>query len=282
MNILSLQSWVCYGHVGNAAAVFPLQRLGAEVWAVNTVQLSNHPGYGGCTGDVFSGAQIAALVDGIAARGALARCDAALSGYLGSPETAEAVQAAATAVKRANPRALYCCDPVIGDEGPGVYVRPGIDALLREQLLPLADIATPNRFELGHLTAMPVETLAEVKAAAAQLQRIGPRIVAVTSLRVEDTPADCIDMLIGEAGQFWRVRTPRLAMTPNGAGDLTAALLLFHIANKREPADALGRAASSLFGILRATLSAGERELQIVQAQEELINSSHAIVAQCC
>ena len=282
MNILSLQSWVCYGHVGNAAAMFPLQRLGAEVWAVNTVQLSNHPGYGGCTGDVFSGAQIAALVAGIAARGVLGRCDAVLSGYLGSAETAAAVQAAVRQVKQANPAALYCCDPVIGDDGPGVYVRPGIDALFRDQLLPLADIATPNRFELGHLTAMPVETLAEVKAAVALLQQIGPRIVAVTSLSTEDTPPDSIDMLIGEAGHFWRVRTPRLAMTPNGAGDLTAALLLFHITNKSAPPQALGRTASSLLGILQTTLISGERELQIVQAQEELINSCNKIVAEHC
>jgi pyridoxine kinase len=282
MNILSLQSWVCYGHVGNAAAVFPLQRLGAEVWAVNTVQLSNHPGYGGCTGDVFSGAQVAALVDGIAARGVLERCDAVLSGYLGSPETAEAVARAVRQVKQANPAALYCCDPVIGDDGPGVYVRPGIDALLRDTLLKLADIATPNRFELGHITGMPVVTLAEVKAAVAWLQAIGPRVVAVTSLATEDTPPDSIDMLIGEAGRFWRVRTPRLPMTPNGAGDLTAALLLFHITNKRNTADAMTLTSSSLFGLLQATLASGERELQIVQAQEALINPRCQIVAQHC
>ena len=280
MNLLSLQSWVCYGHVGNASALFPLQRLGAEVWAVNTVQLSNHPGYGGCTGDVFSGAQINALLDGIAARDVLGACDAVLSGYLGTAETGLAVRSAVERVKAANPAALYCCDPVIGDDGPGVYVRPGIDTLIRDTLLPLADIATPNRFELGHLTGHPTTTQAEVKAAIAAMQAMGPRIVLVTSLITEETPADSIDMALGYAGQFWLARTPRLDMSPNGAGDLLSALLLFHITNNSHPDVAFARAASSLQGILRHTLASGQRELQIVAAQQEFITPSVTIVTE--
>ena len=280
MNILSLQSWVCYGHVGNAAALFPLQRLGAEVWAVNTVQLSIHPGYCGCTGDVFSGAQIGALLDGIAARGVLGSCDAVLSGYLGTAETGLAVRGAVERVKAANPAALYCCDPVIGDEGPGVYVRPGIDTLLRDTLLPLADIATPNRFELGHITGRPTTTHTEVKAAIAAMQAMGPRIVLVTSLVTTETPAECIDMALGHDGQFWLARTPRLNMSPNGAGDLLAALMLFHITNNSRPAVAFTQAASSLQAILRHTLASGQRELQIVAAQQEFIAPSEIIVTE--
>jgi len=280
MNILSLQSWVCYGHVGNAAALFPLQRLGAEVWAINTVQLSNHPGYGSCTGDVFSGAQIAALIDGIAARGVLGSCDAVLSGYLGTTETALAVRGAVARVKAANPAALYCCDPVIGDEGPGVYVRPGIDALFRDSLLPLADIATPNRFELSHLTGLATTTRAEVKTAIAAMQAMGPRMVLVTSLVTEETPPDCIDMALGHDGEFWLARTPRLDMSPNGAGDLLSALFLFHITIGLRPDAAFARAANSLQGILRHTLKAQQRELQIVAAQQELITPSVMIVTE--
>ncbi len=282
LNILSLQSWVCYGHVGNAAAMFPLQRLGAEVWAVNTVQLSNHPGYGGCTGDVFSGAQIAALIEGIGARGVLADCDAVLSGYLGSVETGSAVAAAVDRVKAANPSALYCCDPVIGDDGPGVYVRPGIDELFRDQLLPRADIATPNRFELGHITGLPTATLAQTKAAVAALQAIGPRLVLVTSLATEDTPADCIDLLAGQDGAFWRLRTQRLPMSPNGAGDLLSALFLFHISAGLTPPQALERAGNALYGVLRATHAAGQRELAIVLSQEEFIAPSNNTAAHNC
>ncbi len=282
MNILSLQSWVCYGHVGNSACLFPLQRLGAEVWAINTVQLSNHPGYGDCTGDVFSGQQIAALVQGIAARGVLGQCNAVLSGYLGSAETGLAVADAVARVKAANPAALYCCDPVIGDEGPGVYVRPGIDTLLAETLLPLADIATPNRFELAHLTDLPVGTLAEVKHAVTHLQARGPRIVLVTSLVLEDTPPDAIDMLVGAQGGFWRLRSERLDLHPNGAGDLLAALFLFHITSGATPADALAKAGSSLHGVLLRTFTDGFRELQIVASQLEFITPTQQYSAVSC
>ncbi len=282
MNILSLQSWVCYGHVGNAAAMFPLQRMGAEVWAVNTVQLSNHPGYGGCTGDVFSGAQIAALMRGITTRGVLGQCDAVLSGYLGTPETGEAVAEAVQLVKTANRQALYCCDPVIGDDGPGVYVRPGIDTLLRKTLLPLSDIATPNRFELGHLTGLPVETLHDAKAAIAALQAMGPRIVLVTSLVTPDTPPACIDILVGADGQFWRLRTERLDLHPNGAGDLLSALFLFHLASGASPQVALELAGSALHGVLRRTHADNSRELRIVAAQSEFLSPSRRYDAERC
>ncbi len=193
MNILSIQSWVAYGHVGNAAAMFPLQRLGAEVWAVNTVQFSNHTGYGAWTGEVFTGAAIRALIDGIAARGALARCDAVLSGYMGDADIGLAVLDALARARAANPRALYCCDPVIGDDDTGVYVRPGIAELMRDRMLASADIATPNRFELEFLTGAACATLDDAKAGAVRLAATmrpdGPRIVLLTSLRTAETPA---------------------------------------------------------------------------------------------
>ena len=151
MNILSIQSHVAYGHVGNAAATFPLQRIGVEVWPIHTVQFSNHTGYGAWTGRVFEAAMITELVRGIAERGVLGRCDGVLSGYMGSAETGAAILDAVAQVKAANPRARYCCDPVIGDIGRGIYVRPGIPEFMREHALPMADIVTPNQFELEHL-----------------------------------------------------------------------------------------------------------------------------------
>jgi pyridoxine kinase len=201
MNILSIQSWVAYGHVGNAAAVFPLQRLGAEVWAVNTVQFSNHPGYPSWTGHVFTGQQIAEVVDGIAARGVLEACDGMLSGYLGDGGVAEAVVSAAERVKAANPAALYCCDPVIGDVGKGVYVRAGLPELIRDRALPRADIVTPNQFELEYLSGIACGTRAGAKAAAAALQAGGPRTVLVTSLRTDETPDEAVDMLVGRCSR---------------------------------------------------------------------------------
>lgn len=271
MNILSIQSWVAYGHVGNASAVFPLQRLGAEVWAVNTVQFSNHTGYGAWTGQVFTGEQTASLIDGIEARGALAYCDAVLSGYMGDAGIGTAIVEAVEKVKTANPQAFYCCDPVIGDDDTGVYVRPGITEFLRDRALPVADIATPNRFELELLTGLPTSTLAETKRAIQALQAIGPRTVLVTSLRTDETPPDCIDMIAAEDGQFHLLRTPALPLSVNGAGDAIAALFLFHRIATGSAAQAASRAGSSIFGLLRRTAEMGAREIQIVAAQEEFV-----------
>jgi pyridoxine kinase len=282
MNILAIQSWVAYGHVGNAAAVFPLQRLGAEVWAVNTVQFSNHTGYPDWTGAAFSGAHVAEIVRGIAARGAFSRCDAVLSGYLGDAAVGEAVLGAVARVKGANPRALYCCDPVIGDLGRGVFVRPGIAEFLAGQAVPRADIATPNQFELEHLTKLPVVTLDDAKRAVAALRAMGPRTVFVTSLRTDATPADAIELLVAEGEAMHRLRTSRLPHAANGAGDLIAALFLFHRLASGDAAKALAAATSSVFGILERTAAAGSAELLLVAAQEELVNPTRRLVPEPC
>jgi pyridoxine kinase len=286
MNILSIQSWVAYGHVGNAAAMFPLQRLGAEVWAINTVQFSNHPGYGAWTGDVFSGDAVRALVDGVAARGALARCDGVLSGYMGDEAVGAAILDAVARTRAENPAALYCCDPVIGDAGTGVYVRPGIPALIRERALQLADIATPNRFELEHLTGLPCDTLAGARRAIAALQAMmrpdGLRTVLLTSLETEETPAGSLDLLAAEPDAVFRLRTPRLALQPNGAGDAIAALFLFHRIDTASARLALARAGSSIHGLLARTLAAGSRELLTVQAQQEFVAPSRLFAAEIC
>ncbi len=282
LNILSIQSWVSYGHVGNASAVFPLQRLGAEVWAVNTVQFSNHTGYGAWRGSVFGPELIAELVEGIAERGVLPRCDAVLSGYMGAAEIGEAILSAVSRVKVANPAAMYCCDPVIGDVGRGVFVRPGIPEFMRDRAIPVADIITPNQFELEWLSGGPVTTLEEAKRAITALQARGPRCVLVTSLRVADTPDDAMDLLAGEGGSFWRVRTPLLPVNVNGAGDAIAALFLFHRLRWGEAAVALAAAASSIFGLLRRTADAGSREILTVAAQEEFVTPSRVFRAQGC
>jgi pyridoxine kinase len=282
MNILSIQSWVAYGHVGNTSAVFPLQRLGAEVWAVNTVQFSNHTGYGHWAGQVFTGEQVAAVIDGIAARGVFGSCDAVLSGYMGDAGIGVAIVDAVERVKRANPRALYCCDPVIGDDDTGEYVRPGITAFLRERALAVADIATPNRFELELLTGMPTGTLDETRRAVRKLQSLGPRCVLVTSLRTEATPADGLDMLAAEDGAFHLLRTPALDLRVNGAGDAIAALFLYHRLATGSAAEALSRAGSSIWGLLRRTAEAGSREILTVAAQEEFVTPSRIFLTTPC
>ena len=204
VNVLSIQSHVAYGHVGNASAVFPLQRLGIEVWPVHTVQFSNHTGYGEWTGRVFDGQAIDEVVQGIADRGVLGRCDAVLSGYLGSADIGHAVTGAVARVREANPAAVYCCDPVIGDVGRGVFVRPGIEEFLREVAVPAADIVTPNHFELDLLSGTTTGSLDAVKDAVAAVQALGPRVLLTTSLVTDDTPGDCVDLLASEGGRHFR------------------------------------------------------------------------------
>jgi pyridoxine kinase len=271
MNILSIQSHVAYGHVGNASAVFPMQRLGVEVWPIHTVQFSNHTGYGAWKGRVFDGPAIEELVEGIAERGVLPRCDGVLSGYMGSADIGNAILSAVARVRAANPQALYCCDPVIGDTGRGVFVRPGIPEFMRDHAVPAADIITPNQFELDFLSGLTTRTTASIKEAVLAVHLLGPKAVLVTSVEAQETPADAIDMIAGEGGQFWRVRTPKLSLSVNGAGDAVAALFFVHYARSRSAASALGEASASVFGLLKRTEEAGSREILTVAAQEEFV-----------
>ena len=273
--ILSIQSWVATGHVGNAAAMFPLQRLGAEVWGVHTVQFSNHPGHGGFAGQVMGGEAVARVIAGIEARGLFGRCDAVLSGYMGDAETGEAVLGAVRRVRAANPAAVFCCDPVIGDAGKGVFVRAGIPELLGDRAVPMADILTPNQFELEHLTGGACGSLAGALTAVASLQARmaagGWGIVLVTSLVTDATPAGSLDLVAADRGQAWLLRVPLLPITPNGAGDLIAALFLFHVLRTGSAREALEAAGSAVAGVLRRTAGAGADELLLVEAQEEFV-----------
>jgi len=286
MNILSIQSWVSYGHVGNASAVFPLQRLGANVWSINTVQFSNHTGYGHWTGQVYSGDSVRELVDGIEARDVLRHCDAVLSGYMGDAAIGEAILHAVDRVRQANPAAIYCCDPVIGDTDTGVYVRPGIEDFMRDRALREADIATPNRFEVERLTGLECASLEQAKTAVTRLadgmRAGGPRCVLMTSLETDSTPGDHLDMMVAEGGAFHLLRTPRLPVAVNGAGDAIAALFLYHRLRTGSAVAALEAAGSSVHGILRRTAEAGSREIQLIAAQEEIVAPTQVFHATPC
>jgi pyridoxine kinase len=280
MNILSIQSHVAYGHVGNAAATFPLQRLGVEVWPIHTVQFSNHTGYGAWRGEVFGASLIRELVQGIEERGVLSTCDGVLSGYVGSAEIGAAILDAVARVKALSRNARYCCDPVIGDVGRGVFVREGIAEFMRERAMAAADIVTPNQFELDYLSGRASKTIGEAVRACGVLQAMGPKTVLVTSLHLEDTPKDALDLLgSGPDGRF-RVRTPLLDMNVNGAGDAIAALFFVHVLRSGSTADALSKAASSIFGVLKRTQEAGAREILLVAAQEELVRPSRVFRAE--
>jgi pyridoxine kinase len=274
MNLISIQSHVAYGHVGNSAAVFALQRLGCEVWPVHTVQFSNHTGYGAWKGEVFAAARISEVVDGIANLGVLGACDGLLSGYVGAVETGEAILAAVGKVKGANPKAHYCCDPVIGNRSRGEFVRPGIAEFMRERAVSAAEVVTPNHFELDRLAGRETQSLAAIIEAVGDIHGRGPRAVLVTSVRSEATPADCVDVIASDGTGRYLVRTPLLATSADGAGDLIAALFFFHHLRSGLVADALAAATSSVFGLLRRTRDAGMSEIVLIAAQDELVAPS--------
>lgn len=267
MKILSLQSAVAFGHVGNSAAVFPLQRLGFEVWPVDTVQFSNHTGYGQWGGSALAPDHIHAVVDGLSRIGALATCDAVLSGYLGEAKTGGAVLQAVAQVRRQNHGAIYLCDPVMGDDDT-LYVRDDIPHFFSHQALPAATIVTPNRFELELLTGRQVRDLAEAVITARALLDRGPRVVVVSSLH--DGPS--VSCLAVTSEGAWAVRTPYLPFKPpiSGTGDTLAALLLAHLLRGEAAPEALSLAVSSLYGVLEKTRFLQRRELALIQAQDEI------------
>jgi len=280
MNILSIQSHVAYGHVGNDAATFPLQRMGVEVWPVHTVQFSNHTGYGSWKGKVFDAGMIGDLVAGIEQRGVLGECDGVLSGYMGSAEIGMAILEAVATVKRANPGAKYCCDPVIGDVGRGIFVREGIPEFMRDKAVRVADIITPNQFELDYLSGRTSKTLRQTRDAVKAVHDLGPDAILVTSLLTDETPKDAIDLLASDGSGSFVVRTPKLPLVVNGAGDAIAALFFAHYLREPNLGEALSSAVSAIFGVLAKTAEKGAREIQLVSAQDEIVKPSRVFKAE--
>jgi len=275
--VLSVQSWVACGNVGNTAALFPLQRLGCETWSLNTVAFSNHTGYERWRGDTVPAREIATLFEGIAELGVLPRCDAVLSGYLGEAETGLVLLDIVSRVKEANPRALFCCDPVMGDVGLGYYVRSGIPEFFRDRALALADVVTPNRFELEWLSGEPVRSLAEACDAVAALRQRGPAIVLATSL---ETVADRIAVIAAGPEGVWAVETPHLPIEATGCGDAVAALFLGWLLKGKPVPDALANTIAAIYGVIEATMRSGGGELALVAAQDELVSPSRAVSLQ--
>lgn len=267
--VLSIQSHVSFGYVGNRAAVFPLQRLGHEVSAVNTVQFSNHTGYGEWTGEVFSAAHIENVLDGLEQRGVLHQIDGLLTGYLGDPAVGEIIL---KLFDRLPQHVTWLCDPVMGDVGRGFFVRPGIPEFFRDRALARAGIITPNQFELEHLTGITIATLKDAQEACRAAHAMGPEIVLLTSLLHEGTPADQIQMLASsKGGERFLASTARLPLdpAPNGAGDCTSALFLGHVLSGETLDTALSKTASSILALFEKTMAAGRRELNMMAAQDD-------------
>lgn len=269
MRVLSIQSSVSYGHVGNSAAVFPLQRIGVEVMPVYTVCFSNHTGYGAWRGPMLSGSDVREIVTGIEERGGLAGVDAVLSGYQGGDDIGDAILDAVDRVKRHSPDAIYACDPVLGNAKSGCHVAPEVQNLIRDRVVPSADLITPNQFELGFLTGTRPDTLESTLESVEAARALGPSSVLVTSVERPERAGDNVMEMVAVVGdEAWIIETPRLPIKANGSGDVTAALFTAHLRSTGDAGVALARTASSVFTLLENTLNSGQRELQLVESQE--------------
>jgi pyridoxine kinase len=280
VKVLSIQSAVAYGHVGNSAAVFPLQRIGVEVLPVYTVNFSNHTGYGAWRGPLIAPDDVRSVIEGIEDRGVFPQVDVVLSGYQGSPGIGDVIIDAVARVKAANPGAIYSCDPVMGNAKSGCFVAPEIPVLLRERVVPVADIITPNQFELGFLTETTPDTIESTLESVEAARAMGPSTVLVTSVERPDREADTIEMLVVDDAGAWTVQTPLLPMKANGSGDVTAALFTAHLRATGDAALALARTASAVFDLIELTVAAGERELRIVEAQDGFAHPSTRFAAE--
>jgi pyridoxine kinase len=270
MTVISIQSQVAFGHVGNSAAVFPMQMHGIDVIAVPTTLLSNRPGYPTVRGRVLDAQLVADLLLGVEERGALDTAKMILSGYLGSPDIAAVVADFVARARARNPKLIYCCDPVLGDRDRGLFVQADIPPLMRDRLCRLADIITPNHFEFEWLAGAKATTSGQMIEAAQALLARGPSTVVVTSAELTDTPAGEIETLAIERSQAWRVRTPKLPISPNGTGDLFAALFASARVLGSDTPEALAHAASAIFAVLERTAISGTEEMRIVESAGQL------------
>jgi pyridoxine kinase len=272
VSILSIQSHVAYGHVGNRAAVFPLERLGYEVWPINTVQFSNHTGYGSWTGEVFTAAHMSLVWGGVKQRGVMGDCEAVLSGYMGSADVGQFVLQAVGEVKAARLDAIYCCDPVMGDYGRGFFIGEGVPEFISSHAVASADIITPNQFEAEAISGSVIACVDDAKAACEAIHDLGPSVVLITSFKPSCDDEACISMFLSSKEGFRIVTTPELPIDPplNGAGDLTAALFLAHYLKARDPVDAFELVADSVFSVFERSYAEKSRELCLIKAQEDI------------
>lgn len=279
MSILSIQSHVSYGHVGNSAAVFPLQRIGHEVWPVHTVNFSNHTGYGDWGGDLIPAEQVRSVIDGIGRRGGFELVDAIVSGYQGGSAIAEVIIETVAKVKQANPNAIYVCDPVMGSKITGCFVDDAIPPLLRDRVVPVADVITPNQFELSYLTGVEASDVESTLTAVDAARAMGPATVLVTSVRRPDAPENTIEMIAANAEEAYIVQTPWVGTKLTGTGDVTTALFAGHLVESGSVQVALEKTAASVFNLIDHTFNSSVPELDVIGGQEAFVAPAQSFSA---
>ena len=273
-NILSIQSHVVFGHAGNSAAVFPMRRLGVNVWPLNTVQFSNHTQYRQWTGTVMPASHLTEIVDGINAIDELKHCDAILSGYMGSPEQGNAIIEIVKKVKAVNPNAVYLCDPVMGHPEKGCFVAPGVAEFLCNSALPMADMMAPNILELEELNGkQQIKNVDEAVVACRELCKKGPKAILVKHLSRAGYRKDRFEMLLVTEQDVWHIERPLVDFgerQPVGVGDMTSGLFLANILLGKSLVEALEHTTSAVYAVMLETLKREAYELQLVAAQNEI------------
>ena len=266
MSVISIQSQVAYGHVGNSAAVFPMQMLGIDVMAVPTTLFSNRPRYPTIRGRILDAGLVADLLVGLEERGAVDSCKVILSGYLGSPKIAEVVAAFVARAMKGNPTLIYCCDPVMGDADHGLFVERGLPELFRDRLCPIANIITPNQFELEWLRNTKIDSTHDLVIAARLLSEPASSTIVVTGVHLSHTREDEINTFAVEGSAVWSVTTPKLPIAPSGTGDLFAALLVSSLIRGSTTPFAMSEAVSATFAVIDQTAAAGSQEMRIIES----------------
>lgn len=274
-NVLSIQSHVVYGYAGNKAAVLPMQLLGVDAWALNTVQFSNHTQYQRWKGMVIPKEQIAEITQGIADIGALSECDAVLSGYIGAAEQGQEILNTVNAVKKANPNAIYFCDPVMGHPDKGCVVAPGVAEFLVRDAMSQADIIAPNLVELRELSGLTVENFSQALTAIEAILAKGPKKVLVKHLSQVGQDPSKFEMVLATQQGMWHVSRPLhefVGRDPVGVGDMTSAIFLANLLNGKTDIEAFEHTANAVNDVMTVTKESQKYELQIIAARNYIVN----------
>jgi pyridoxine kinase len=268
MGILSIQSHVVYGYVGNKSAVYPLQSMGYDVWPVNTVQFSSHTGYENWRGDVFSREHISSVINAIEALGAIEQCQAIISGYMGSQDICLEVAETVDRFKAKNDKIIYLCDPVMGNSN--CFVKPEVVDFFKTGLR--ADIITPNQFEAEMLSGIKINNTQDLPKVAAHFHELGIKIVVITGIKGLSKYTLAIFISDGVEQQLIAMQEYDFKIPVNGTGDLFTAVLLGTYIVTKNAIEAAKNAAYYLDLVTKNTFAAKCRELQVISTRYDALN----------
>lgn len=274
--IISIQSNLVFGHAGNSSAVFPIQRMGLEIWPIHTVQYSNSSQYGqGWTGHGYPANDIRELIQGLDNIEQLSNCEAIISGYQDSIEQCAAVRESVVNIKHQNPNALYVCDPSMEDIFIGKVATQDVSSPVIEELMPIADVIVPNQYELERFTKCRIETLEQAVVACKKALELGPKVVLLRNLTLVNN--DMYTMMLITPKSAYLSQRPLLNFTvrPGGINELTTALFTACLVKQMSPAVALRHTNNALYGVLELTCDHDSLELETITGQYEFVEPTY-------